>query len=201
MALGFGCIVLHCLFTGNGFWQPVPNSLCCSVAKLHFAPSPTLSNRWRHACLRMLQKAATAILREPSRIMTDTKGHHTLRLDGQFEDCDESEEEAVLLMGFFRMMKVSVLNLDKPPRTCKRCTLQRVRQALIPYRPKPLVFKPTVGRARCGTLFNLRDVGGATCEVALHATIPRPRSFVLSFVWMPPLFGRQVPHVGRCISI
>ena len=25
-------------------------------------------------------------------------------------------------------------------------------------------------------------------------------SLVLSFVWMPPLFGRQVPHVGTCTS-
>ena len=47
----------------------------------------------------MLEKAATTILREPTQIITDTKGHHTLRLDGQFEDCDESEEEAVFVDG------------------------------------------------------------------------------------------------------
>ena len=42
-----------------------------------------------------------------------------------------------------------------PPRTCRRATLRRLRQALIPYRSKPVVFKPSVGRARCGALFNL----------------------------------------------
>ena len=42
----------------------------------------------------MLEKAATAFLREPTRIITEIKGHYTLRLDGQFEECDESEEEA-----------------------------------------------------------------------------------------------------------
>ena len=54
----------------------------------------------------MLKKAATAILRGPTKIITDTKGHHTVRLEGQFEDCDESEEEAVLLVGQFRRMKI-----------------------------------------------------------------------------------------------
>ena len=97
-------------------------------------------------------------MREPTRIITDTKGHDTVRLEGQFEDCDESEEEAVLLVGQFRRIKFSVRNLDKLPRTCRRATLHRGRQALIPYRSKPVVFKPNVGRARCGALFNLRDV-------------------------------------------
>ena len=106
----------------------------------------------------MLEMAATAIVREPKKIITDTKGHHTLRLGGRFQDCDESEEEAVLLVGQLRRMKVSVPNLDKLPRTCRRATLRRVRQALIPYRLKPVVLKPSVGRARCGGLFNLRDV-------------------------------------------
>ena len=103
----------------------------------------------------MLEKATTAILREPTQIITDTKGHHRLRLEGRFEGCDESEEDAVLLVGQFRRMKISVRNLDKLPRTCRRATLRRVRQALIPHRSKPVVFKPSVGRARCGALFNL----------------------------------------------
>ena len=47
----------------------------------------------------LLKKAGTAILREPTRIITDTKGHHTLRLDRQFEDCNENQEEVVLLGG------------------------------------------------------------------------------------------------------
>ena len=150
----------------SGSLSEILDTLCSSVAKLHLAPNRTLSNRWRHERLRMLEKAATAILREPTRIITDTKGHHTLRLEGQFEDCDESEEEAVLLVGQFRKMKRSVLNLDKLLRTCRRATLRRVRQALIPYRSKPVVFKPSVGRARCGALFNLRDV--AEQRVKLH---------------------------------
>ena len=75
------------------------DTLRSSVAKLHLAPSRTLSNRWRHERSRMQQKAATAILREPTRIITHNKAHHTLRLYGQFEDCDESEEEAVSLVG------------------------------------------------------------------------------------------------------
>ena len=33
-----------------------------------------------------------------------------------------------------------------------------MRQALIPYRSKPVVFKRSVGRGRCGDLFNLQDV-------------------------------------------
>ena len=98
----------------------------------------------------MLEKAATAILREPTKIITYTKGHHTLRLEGQFEDCDKSEEEAFLLVGQFRRMKISVRNLDKLQRTCSTATIRRVRQALIPYRSKPVVLKPSVGRARCG---------------------------------------------------
>ena len=61
-------------------------------------------------------------------------------------------------MGQFRRMKISVRNLDKLPRTRRRATLRRVCQALIPYRSKPVVFKPSVGQARCGALFNLRDV-------------------------------------------
>ena len=65
----------------------------------------------------MLEKADTAILREPTRIITDTTGHHALRLEGQFEDCDENEEDAVLLVGQLRRMKISVRNLDKLPRT------------------------------------------------------------------------------------
>ena len=61
-------------------------------------------------------KAAAAILREPIRIITDTKGHHTLQQDDQFEDCDENEEEVVLLVGQFRRMKITVRNLDKTPK-------------------------------------------------------------------------------------
>ena len=106
----------------------------------------------------MLEKAATAIVREPTKIITDTKGHHTLRLEGQLEDCNESEEEAVSLVGQFPMMKISARNLDKLPRTCRRATLRRVRQDLILYQSKAVVFKPSVGRARCGALFNIRDV-------------------------------------------
>ena len=140
----------------SGSLSEILDTLCSSVAKLHLAPRRTLSNRWRHERLGMLENAATAILRKPTRIITDTKGHHTLRLDGQLEDCDESEEEAVLLVGRFSRMKISVRNLDKLPRTCRRSTLRRVRQALIPYRLKPVVFKPGVGRALCGALFNLR---------------------------------------------
>ena len=81
-----------------------------------------------------------------------------MRLEGQFEDCDESEQEVVLLVGQFRRMKISVRNLEKIPSTCRRATLRRARQALIPCRSKLVVVKPTVGRARCGGLFNLRDV-------------------------------------------
>ena len=60
-----------------------------------------------------LEKAATAILREPTKI-ADTKGHHTLQLEGQFGDCDESDEVAVLLVGQFRRMKISVRNWTNP---------------------------------------------------------------------------------------
>ena len=113
------------------------DTLCSSAAKLHLALSPTLSNRWRHERLRMLEKAATAILREPTKIITDTKAHHTLRLEGQFEDCDESEEEAVLLVGQFRRMTISVRNLEKLPRTCRR----------VPYHGCAKPSSPT-GRSR-----------------------------------------------------
>ena len=97
-------------------------------------------------------------MRESTKIITGTKGHHTLPLEGQLEDCDESEEEAVSLVGQFRRMQISARNWDKLPMTCRRATLRRVRQALIPYWSKPVVFKPNLGRARCGALFNLRDV-------------------------------------------
>ena len=138
----------------SGSVSDILDTLCSGVAKLHLAPSQALSNRWRHERLRMLEKAA----RQPTKIITDTKGHHTLRRDREFEDCDESEEEAVLLVGQFRRMNISVRNLGKLPRTCRRATLRRVRQALIPYGSKPVVFKPSVGWARRGALFNLRDV-------------------------------------------
>ena len=185
-----------------GSLSEILDTLCSGVAKLHLAPSRTLSNPWRHERLRMLEKAATAILQEPTRIITKTKGHHALRLEGQFEHCDESEEEAVLLEGQFRRMKISVRNLDKLPRTYGRATLRRVRQALIPYRSKPVVFKLSVGQAFCGALFNLRDV--VEQRVKLHyMQQPQgrvPSKFQLSFMWMPPLFGREVPHVGTCTS-
>ena len=74
-------------------------NLCSSVAKLHLAPSRPLSNPWLNERLHMLEKAATVVLLEPRRITTNTKGHHTLRPEGQLEDCDESEEEAILLVG------------------------------------------------------------------------------------------------------
>ena len=152
------------------------DTLSSSVAKLHLAPSRILSNRWLHGRFRMPEKATTAILRDPTKIITAHKGHHTLRLEGQFEDC-ESEEEAVLLVGQFRRMKISVRNLDKVPRTCRRATLRRVRQALIPYRSKPVVFKHSVGRARCGALFHLRDV--VEQRVKLHRMQqPQGREFV-----------------------
>ena len=106
----------------------------------------------------MLDNAAKAILRKPTRIITDAKGHHTLWLEGQFEDCDVSEEEAVMLVGQFRRMKMFARTVDKRPRACRRGTLRRVCQALIAYRWKPVLFKPSVGRARCRPLFNLRDV-------------------------------------------
>ena len=48
--------------------------------------------------------------------------------------------------------------LDTLPRTCRRSTLRRVRHALIPYRSKLVVFKPSVG-THCGGLFHLHDVG------------------------------------------
>ena len=127
----------------------------------------------------MLEKAATAILREHNKIITDTKEHHTLRLEGQLKDCDESAEEALLLVAPFRRMKISVRNLDKLPRTCRRATLRRVRQALIPYRSRPVVFKPSVGQARCGALFNLRDM--VEQHVKLHY-MQQPRGRV------PPKF-------------
>ena len=82
-------------------------------------------------------------------------------------------------MGQFRSMKISVRNLDKLPRTCRRSTPRRVRQAPIPYRSKPVVFKPSVGRARCGALFNLWDVVGQ--HMKLHNT-PQPQGRV------PPKF-------------
>ena len=88
---------------------------CCPFTKLHLAPGPTLSNRCRHECSRMLQTAARAIVREPTQIITDTKG--------QFEDCGESEEEALLLVAHFRRMKISVRNLNELPRICRRSTL------------------------------------------------------------------------------
>ena len=141
----------------SGSLCDILDTLCSSVAELHLARSRTLFHRWRHGRLRMLEKADTAFLREPTKIIMDIKGHHTLRLEGQFEDCDESQE-AVLLVGRFRRMKVSFRNSDKLPTTCRRAGLRRVRQALIPYRSKPVVFKPSVGRARCGALFNLQTV-------------------------------------------
>ena len=67
----------------SGNLSQILDTLCSSVAKLHLAPSRTLSNRWRNERLHMLEKAATGILREPTRIITDTKGHHTLRLARQ----------------------------------------------------------------------------------------------------------------------
>ena len=136
----------------------IRDTLCSRVAKLHLAPSQNLSNGLRHERLRMLEKVGTAILWKPTRIITDTKEHHTLRLEGQFEDCGESEEQAVLLVGEFRRMKVSISNWDKLLTTRRTSNLQRVCQALIPYRLKSVVFKASVGRARCGALFNLRDV-------------------------------------------
>ena len=63
---------------------------CSSVAQLHLAPSRTLSNRRER--LHMLEKAVMAILREPTRIITYTKGHHTMRLEGHLEDCGETRE-------------------------------------------------------------------------------------------------------------
>ena len=73
-------------------------------------------------------------------------------------------------------MKISVRNLDKIPRTCRRSTLRRVHQALIPYRSKPVVFKPNVGHARCGALFNIPDVVGQ--RVKWHYT-QQPQGCVL----------------------
>ena len=128
----------------SGSLSHILDTLCSSVAKLHLAPSRTWSNQWCHERLRMLEKAATAILRTPTKIITDTKRHHTLRLEGQFEDCDDSEEEAVLLVGQFRRMKIAVRNLDKLPRTCRRATLRRVR-------PHPLPVEAGGVEAQCGT--------------------------------------------------
>ena len=71
-------------------------------------------------------------------------------------------------MGEFRRMKFSVRNLHKIPRTCRRSNLRRVHQALIPCRSKPVVLKPSVGQARCGALFSLRDMVGQ--RVKLHYT-------------------------------
>ena len=159
--------------------------------------SETLSNQWRHERLCMLEKTTTGMLRDYTGLIIDTKGHH-----GSFEDCDDSKEEAVLLVGQCRKMKLSVCNLDKLPTTCRRTALRPVRQGLIPYWSKPVVFKPSVGQARCRALFNLRDMVGQ--RVKLHYTQqPQgrvPPSFIFLFVWMPPLFGRQVPHVGTCTS-
>ena len=95
----------------SGSVSEILDTVCSSVAKLHFAPRRTFSSRWRHARLRMLEKAAMAFLREPTGIITDTKVHHTLQLEAQFEECDESEEEAVVLVGQFRMMRISVRKL------------------------------------------------------------------------------------------
>ena len=188
----------------SGSQSDILDTVCSSVANLHLAPSRTLSNRWRHERSRMLEKAATAILREPTKIITDTKGHHTLRLEGQFEDCDESEEEADLLVGGFRRMKISVRNLDKLLRTCSRATLRRVRQALIPYRSKPVVFKPIVGRARCGALFNLRDV--VEQRVKLHymqqpqGRVP-PKFRIVICVDATPFWKASATRGDVCINL
>ena len=106
------------------------------------------------------------------------------------------------VVGRFGRMKISVRNLEKLPRTCRRATLRRVRPAFIPYRSKPVVFKPSVGRARCGALFNLRDV--VEQRVKLHymqqpqGRVPLKFPIVIRVDATP--FGKQVPHVGTCTS-
>ena len=58
------CIVLHSWLTGKwplAAFPDILDAMCSSVAKLRLAPNRTLSNRWRHERLRMLEKAATAM--------------------------------------------------------------------------------------------------------------------------------------------
>ena len=76
-------------------------------------------------------------------------------------------------MGQFPTIKISVRNWDQLPRTSRRSTLQRVHQPLIPYRLKPVVFKPSVGRVLCGALFNLRD--GVGQRVKFYMQQPQGR--------------------------
>ena len=124
----------------------------------------------------MLERPATAILCEPVRIITDTKARYTLPLDGQLEDFDESEEEAVLFVGPFRRMKIYVRNLDKLSRTCGRSTVRRVVQAPI---AGGVEAQSGTGSLR-GPLQPLGR-GGAICKVALHVTTPRPRTCIVSY--------------------
>ena len=132
MGLVACCMVLHCLLTGKWPLAACPRFLTpCALVwpsstwhLVGLCPTDGAMSAW--ACWR---KPLRQFVREPTRIITDTKGHHTLRLRGQFEDCDESEEAAALLVGQFRRMKICVHNLDKLPRTCRRAILRRVRQA------------------------------------------------------------------------
>ena len=67
-------MVLHCLLTGKWLVAACPTFLtpCALVWPSFTWPSRTLSNRWRHERLRTPEKAATAILRDTTKIITDT---------------------------------------------------------------------------------------------------------------------------------
>ena len=185
-----------------GTLSEILDTLCSSVAKLHLVHvvhlvglCPTDGAMSASLCWR--KPLYTAILGEPTKIITGTKGHHTLRLEGQFEDCDESEAKAALLVGQFRRNKISVHHLDKLPRTCRRAILRRVHQALIPYRLEPVVFKPSLGQARCGGLFNLRDVVEQRVKLHYmqqpHCRVP-PKFCIVICVDATPFWKASATH-------
>ena len=81
-------------------------------------------------------------------------------------DMDESEDEAAEVLYETRTMHLSMRNMYRLRRNCRRSTLRRVRKSLLPYRPRLVTFQPGLGRERAGSVVDLRELVEARVVLA-----------------------------------
>ena len=143
------------------------DALAEAVAKLGLTAYTDLSDRRKRDRVKMVARAASIIMGQPVRTTKDRHGHLVLQPGEVGGELDESEDEAVEVIYQFREMHLSVRNLYRLRRTCRRETLDRMRQQLLPYRPRLVTFQPGVGRARAGSVVDLRALVETRIELEL----------------------------------
>lgn len=140
-----------------------------AVNRLGIKSADKLGGRRHRDRLKYLRQVAKIIFRVDVAIKPDRHGHLVLRIrDNELSvmDMDESEDEAAAVLHEARAMHLSMRNIYRLRRSCRRSTLRRVRKSLLPYRPRLVTFQPGLGRERAGSVVDLRELVEARVVLA-----------------------------------